>query len=73
MIRIGDTIFSFDILEKKFMCDLPDCHGSCCRYGDSGAPLLNDEVRILEEIWPAVRKYLRRDFFVKMLNNPDFV
>jgi len=59
MIRIGNTIFSFDILEKKFMCDLPDCHGSCCRYGDSGAPLLDDEVRILEEIWPSVRKYLR--------------
>jgi hypothetical protein len=59
MIRIGDTIFSFDILEKKFKCDLPKCLGSCCRYGDSGAPLLADEVRILEEIWPSVRKYLR--------------
>jgi len=59
MIRIGDTIFSFDILEKKFKCDLPKCLGTCCRYGDSGAPLLADEVRILQEIWPSVRKYLR--------------
>jgi hypothetical protein len=59
MIRIGNTIFSLDILEKKFKCDLPECLGNCCRYGDSGAPLLADEVRILEEIWPSVRMYLR--------------
>jgi hypothetical protein len=59
MLRIRDTIFSFDVLEKKFRCDLPKCLGNCCRYGDSGAPLLNDEVHILEEIWPAVRTYLR--------------
>ena len=39
MLRIGDTIFSLDILEKKFRCDLPRCLGNCCRYGDSGAPL----------------------------------
>jgi hypothetical protein len=59
MIRIGNTIFSFDVLGKKFKCDLPRCLGSCCRYGDSGATLLDNEVQILEEIWPAVRKYLR--------------
>ena len=59
MIRIGNTIFSLDILEKKFKCDLPECLGNCCRYGDSVAPLLADEVRILEEIWPSVRMYLR--------------
>jgi hypothetical protein len=59
MLRIKDTIFSLDVLEKKFKCDLPKCVGNCCRYGDSGAPLLNGEVQILEEIWPAVRAYLR--------------
>jgi hypothetical protein len=59
MIRIGNTIFSLDVLEKKFMCDLPKCLGNCCRYGDSGAPLQDDEARILEKIWPSVRNYLR--------------
>jgi hypothetical protein len=59
MIRIGNTIFSLDILEKKFRCDLPKCCGSCCRYGDSGAPLSHDEANKLEEIWPLVRSYLR--------------
>lgn len=59
MLRIDDTIFSFDILEKKFRCDLPVCHGNCCRYGDSGAPLSSAEVHILDEIWPDVKPYLR--------------
>jgi hypothetical protein len=61
MLRIGDTIFSFDILEKKFRCDLPRCLGNCCRYGDSGAPLSDEEVDTLKEIWPEVRPYLRSE------------
>ena len=59
MLRINDTIFSFDILEKKFRCDLPECLGNCCRYGDSGAPLSDDEAKILEDIRDKVREYLR--------------
>lgn len=59
MLRINDIIFSLDILEKKFKCDLQKCYGNCCRYGDSGAPVTEDEANILEEIWPAVKPYLR--------------
>jgi hypothetical protein len=59
MLRINDTIFSLDILEKKFSCNLPACFGSCCRYGDSGAPLSNDEADILEDIWDDVKPFLR--------------
>lgn len=59
MLRIADTIFSFDVLEKKFRCDLPQCLGNCCRYGDSGAPLSVDEVKVLDEIWPVVKPYMR--------------
>ena len=59
MLRIEDTIFSLDILEKKFRCNLPACHGDCCRYGDSGAPLSADEIVILDDIWPEVKPYLR--------------
>jgi len=59
MLRIDDTIFSFDILEKKFRCNLPACLGNCCRYGDSGAPISANEMHILDDIWPVVRTYLR--------------
>ena len=61
MLRIGDTIFSLDILEKRFRCDLPECLGNCCRYGDSGAPLTSEEVAVLEKIWPDVKPYLRSE------------
>jgi hypothetical protein len=59
MLRIDNTIFSFDILEKKFRCNLPLCCGNCCLYGDSGAPLSVSETLILEEIWTEVKPYLR--------------
>jgi hypothetical protein len=61
MLRIGNTIFSLDILEKKFKCNLSGCFGNCCRYGDSGAPLTDEEADILEEIWPDVKPYLRKE------------
>lgn len=61
MLRIGDTIFSLDIIEKKFSCNLHHCRGVCCRYGDSGAPLTGEEVEILEKIGPEVKSFLRGD------------
>ena len=59
MIQIDDYLISLDLLDKKFVCDLPLCLGNCCRYGDSGAPLTSEEVVILEEIKDAVKPYLR--------------
>ena len=61
MLRINDTIFSLDIIEKKFSCDLHHCRGVCCRYGDSGAPLTEDEALILDDIYPVVQSFLRPD------------
>ncbi|MBN2633136.1 MAG: DUF3109 family protein, partial [Bacteroidales bacterium] len=61
MIRIDNIIFSLDVIEKKFICDLNDCHGSCCKYGDSGAPLTEEEVKILEEIFPFVKPFMRNE------------
>lgn len=61
MLKINDNIISLDLLDKKFKCDLAHCKGNCCRYGDSGAPLVNDETSILKNIWPSVRPYLRAE------------
>jgi hypothetical protein len=58
MLRIEDTIFSFDILEKRFKCNLSQCLGNCCRYGDSGAPLTASEGEILNDIWDVVKNYI---------------
>lgn len=61
MIQIDNYIFSRDVLEKKFKCDLSLCHGNCCLEGDSGAPLTTEEAAVLEEIYPLIKKYLRPD------------
>lgn len=59
MLRIDNTIFSLDILEKKFACDLRKCLGNCCRYGDAGAPLTPEEAQKLDSIYPVVKPLLR--------------
>lgn len=50
MLQIQDTIVSFDVLERRFLCDLAKCKGECCIEGDSGAPLEDDEIPILERL-----------------------
>ena len=59
MLRIEDYIFSLDIIEKKFICDLPACLGNCCRYGDAGAPLSAEEVVTVEKIYKEVEPFMR--------------
>jgi hypothetical protein len=49
MISIGKTIVSKDVVTRHFICDLPRCHGECCVQGDSGAPLEEDEIGIIED------------------------
>ena len=58
MIQIGSTIVSQDIFEQQFVCDLPGCRGMCCVYGDSGAPLEDVEIAILQDIIPTVKPYM---------------
>ncbi len=54
MLQIDDTIISFDIFEKRFVCDLQACKGMCCIEGDSGAPLFYAEIDKLSEILPVI-------------------
>ena len=59
MFQLGKTIVSDEILEKEFICNLGACKGACCVNGDAGAPLEKEELKILEEIQPIMKKYLR--------------
>lgn len=61
MLQIEDTIISRDVFEQKFKCDLEKCKGNCCVYGDSGAPLEEDEAQILDKIYPIVKPYMRSE------------
>lgn len=56
ILQVGDVILTSEILTECFCCDLDACKGACCVEGDSGAPLLLDEVapleEVLDEVWP---------------------
>lgn len=58
MIKIGDTLVSFDMIEKYFCCDLEACLGACCIEGDAGAPLTDEEDLRLKELLPDIKQHL---------------
>lgn len=59
MFELDNVVVSQEILKKEFVCNLQACKGGCCVDGNAGAPLENEEVRILDEIYPVVKPYLR--------------
>ncbi|MFW5851108.1 MAG: DUF3109 family protein [Bacteroidota bacterium] len=58
MIEIDNTLISLDIIEKNFVCDYAKCKGICCIEGDSGAPVSNEEIEILEKDLPNIVSYV---------------
>ena len=59
MFQLGKTIVSEDLIEKDFVCNLGACKGECCIAGEAGAPVSEEETRILKEIYPNVKSFLR--------------
>jgi len=58
MIEIGKTLISENIIEEKFVCNIAACKGECCVQGDAGAPLVEDEKKILEDIFDKVKPFI---------------
>ena len=58
MLIIDDKIISADVLQEQFLCNLNACKGACCWEGDYGAPLEEQEIRILEDIYPNIKQLL---------------
>jgi hypothetical protein len=61
MLKVGEVLVSDDIRDREFVCNLEKCKGACCVEGDFGAPLLEEELAILEEIYPKIKKYLSKE------------
>ena len=60
MLEIDDKLISLDILEKKFSCDLSKCKGNCCVFGDSGAPISEEEVELVKENYEQIKPYMSK-------------
>jgi len=52
MFLIQNTLVSLDVLEKEFCCDLQTCRGCCCIEGDAGAPVTDEELKLIEGLLP---------------------
>lgn len=72
MILIDKVLVSLDIITDKFCCDIVKCKGSCCYYGDEGAPIKEDEQKKIFAIKDVLKKemsdnkqkkYLEKDLF----------
>ncbi len=61
MFQISNTLISEEILENDFVCNLSACKGACCVEGQSGAPLEEEETKILQDSYEKVKPYLRKE------------
>lgn len=59
MFQLGKTLVSEDVIEKDFVCNLSACKGKCCIDGEAGAPLEEEELQTLMDIYPHVKPLLR--------------
>ncbi|MES2703186.1 MAG: DUF3109 family protein [Bacteroidota bacterium] len=62
MIAIDNVLLSDEIVEEHFVCDLTKCKGGCCVDGDCGAPLTEEETRIIADIYPTIKPYLAAEY-----------
>ena len=58
LIVIDNVLVSDEVVAKQFVCDLAKCKGGCCEDGDAGAPLGEDELDIVLEMYEKVKPYL---------------
>ncbi len=58
IIQIGDILVSSEVITEYFCCDYEVCRGACCIIGDSGAPLAENELPLLERHYPSFEKWM---------------
>lgn len=61
VISIDNVMISDEIVEKQFVCNLAKCKGACCVDGDAGAPLEEDELKIIDEVFETVKPYMTKE------------
>jgi len=62
MIAIDNVLLSDEVVEEQFVCDLNKCKGGCCVDGDCGAPLTEEETKIIARIYPKIKSYLTPEY-----------
>ncbi len=58
MIEIDDKIIATEVITGYFCCDLDVCGGACCVEGNSGAPLLEEEMEGYDSNYQSYKPYM---------------
>jgi hypothetical protein len=66
MIAIDNVLLSDQVVEEQFVCDLNACKGGCCVDGDCGAPLTEEETKIIAKVYPTVKPYLLPEYIAEV-------
>lgn len=66
MIAIEHVLLSDEVVEEQFVCDLNSCKGGCCVDGDCGAPLTEEETKIIARTYPKIKKYLQPEYVAEV-------
>lgn len=61
MFIVDDVLISTEVLAKKFVCDLDRCKGACCWEGDYGAPVDDQEIATIKDIYDIIAPMLTEE------------
>ncbi len=68
MLIVQDKLISSDVVERHFLCQLSACKGACCWEGDYGAPLEDEELEALANIYEEVKPFLTQEGIIAIEN-----
>ena len=66
LIELNNKLISSEIFERKFICDISACKGSCCVKGDAGAPIEPDEIIKIANDLDKIKPFMRPEIASKI-------
>jgi hypothetical protein len=72
LIVIDNILVSDDVVEEQFVCDLSKCKGGCCEEGDAGAPLSEEEKKLVVAYYEKIKPYLSKEAIAEIEKKGKF-
>jgi len=73
IVPVEDVEIRKEVLKTHFSCDLEKCKGACCTFeSEFGAPLQEEEIKIIGDILPQVMPYLPQEHRERIENEGFF-
>ncbi|HET9055840.1 MAG TPA: DUF3109 family protein [Chitinophagaceae bacterium] len=73
MIAFDNILVSDDVVSSQFVCDLASCKGGCCEEGDAGAPLSDEELAIITNLFEIIKPYLTQEALHQIEVNGKYI